>query len=306
MQSQVIFHIESTASFRQHTYPLASSARIILISFWLLVLLAHAFWEADMTAHLTRNNFMLPLNTFEELAAQDWIKPILVRGTSTYAFFQDTGALQQYSKIYSKAVASNLIFDNFSAAVDFLLHNPEHALVGRRTPLSYAALKHCDKLAFASETVFHGHSGFATLPEQNFVDALSKYLSRLKEHGVIDRLRKKWWFTVEKCTNREAEYRQINLRNSLGALIILILFICLSIIALAVELAWKTIQRRTVKAPTVGVPATAEMSCSRTVSAECNGMRPLELKQQSKHQCDSASEKKCENYSVSRKRNTRP
>ncbi|TGZ49272.1 hypothetical protein CRM22_010922, partial [Opisthorchis felineus] len=61
----------------QHTYPLASSARIILISFWLLVLLAHAFWEADMTAHLTHNNFMLPLNTFEELAAQDWIKPIL-------------------------------------------------------------------------------------------------------------------------------------------------------------------------------------------------------------------------------------
>ncbi|KAF8572055.1 hypothetical protein P879_00546 [Paragonimus westermani] len=229
----------------QELYPLASSARTILLSFWTLVLVTHAFWQADMTAHLTRNEVKLPVNSLEDLSRQRKIRPVLIKGTASYQMFAIPGSNQIYRRIYQ--LSKGLAVTNHSEAISLLLNNPNLAVIADWNVLSYAATKHCDQLALVTGSMVTGHLGFATLPNQHFIDVVSKYLFLLKERGIIHRLRQKWWFTVDKCTIRDTKYRPITVQNSAAALITLCSFICLSLVVLLAEIFWSRMVRNNKK-----------------------------------------------------------
>ncbi|KAF7261741.1 hypothetical protein EG68_01378 [Paragonimus skrjabini miyazakii] len=215
----------------QELYPLASSARTILLSFWTLVLVTHAFWQADMTAHLTRNEVNLPVNSLEDLSRQSKIRPVFIKGTASYQVF------------------AGFEVTKHSEAINLLLNNPNLAVIADWNVLSYAATKHCDQLALVTGSVVTGHLGFAALHNQHFIDVVSKYLFLLKEKGIIHRLRQKWWFTVDKCTIRDTEYRPITVQNSAAALITLCSFICLSLVVLLTEVFWSRMVRNSQVTP---------------------------------------------------------
>ncbi|KAF5394915.1 hypothetical protein PHET_09449 [Paragonimus heterotremus] len=156
----------------QELYPLASSARTILLSFWTLVLVTHAFWQADMTAHLTRNEVNLPVNSLEDLSRQSKIRPVFIKGTASYQVFATPGSNRVYQRIYQ--LSKGFEVTTHSEAISLLLNNPNLAVIADWNVLSYAATKHCDKLALVTGSVVTGHLGFAALHSQHFIDVVSK------------------------------------------------------------------------------------------------------------------------------------
>ncbi|KER24679.1 hypothetical protein T265_07724 [Opisthorchis viverrini] len=224
-------------------YPVASSARTILLSFWLLALLTRTFWQADMTAHLTRKSNKLPINSLEEFAAQDKIRPLLIKGTATYQMFKDPAASEVHRRVYQKYVEQQSNVTSLSQAVKMILNTSQYAVIGGHHALSYATAMHCLELDWVSDDGGNYHLGFAALPGERYAEAVSLYLSKLKETGVIDRLRNKWWFTMNKCGVHETEYHSLGLQRSAGALIILTAFVALSLLSLLVEMAWDRLAR---------------------------------------------------------------
>ncbi|KAF5398892.1 hypothetical protein PHET_07747 [Paragonimus heterotremus] len=228
------------------TYPSVASARTILLSFWLLVLLTHVFWQADMTAYLTRNEQILPVNSLEELAEQDRIKPVLVKGTATHDAFKDPNANRFYQLIYQKYKSQNIHITSFSDVIHLVLNDSSYAVVAEQTALTYAVRKHCGELVLLTNNGENRNLGFAAPAKAVYVETLSKFMFKLKETGVIERLRTKWWSTRNKCAVRDANYKPLTLESSSGGLIILAAFICISLVILCLELAyyWLTRDRR--------------------------------------------------------------
>ncbi|TGZ73727.1 hypothetical protein CRM22_001344 [Opisthorchis felineus] len=235
--------VKSFLSQGLEVYPVASSARTILLSFWLLALLTRVFWQADMTAHLTRKPNKLPINSLEEFAAQDKIRPLLIKGTATYQMFKDPAAYEVHRRLYQKHVEQRSNLTTLSQAVKMILNNSQYAVIGGHHTLSYATAVHCLELDWVSDDGGNYHLGFAALPGERYTEAVSLYLSKLKETGVIDRLRNKWWFTMNKCSIHETEYHSLGIQRSAGALIILTAFVALSLLSLLVEMAWERLAR---------------------------------------------------------------
>ncbi|KAA3678610.1 uncharacterized protein DEA37_0003890 [Paragonimus westermani] len=159
------------------TYPSIASARTMLLSFWLLVLLTHVFWQADMTAYLTRNEQILPVNSLEELAEQNHIKPVLITGTATHDAFrvrQDPNANRFYQLIYEKYKSQNIKIMSFSDAIRLVLNDSSYAVVAEQTALTYAVRKHCGELIMLANNGENRNLGFAASPKAVYVETLSK------------------------------------------------------------------------------------------------------------------------------------
>lgn len=56
--------------------------------YWFMILVVHAIWQADLTAFLTKNNLELPISSLKDLAHNDKIVVLTMKGTSTYNMFQ--------------------------------------------------------------------------------------------------------------------------------------------------------------------------------------------------------------------------
>lgn len=69
-------------------FPLAFSARSLVICYWFLILTWHACWQATMTAFFSQNNLALPVHSIKELANQKSVRPVILDGTSNYNFFK--------------------------------------------------------------------------------------------------------------------------------------------------------------------------------------------------------------------------
>ncbi|KAF7261742.1 hypothetical protein EG68_01379, partial [Paragonimus skrjabini miyazakii] len=156
------------------TYPSVASARTILLSFWLLVLLTHVFWQADMTAYLTRNEQILPVNSLEELAEQNRIKPVLVKGTATHDAFKDPNANRLYQLIYEKYKLQSLRIKSFSDVIRLVLNDSRYAVVAEQNALTYAVRKHCGQLVLLTNNGENRNLGFAAPAKAVYVETLSK------------------------------------------------------------------------------------------------------------------------------------
>lgn len=68
--------------------PTSNSGRIVILVFWISLLMLHSFWQADITANLTKEVVELPVKNLDELAISSIVQPLLIRGTAQYSMFQ--------------------------------------------------------------------------------------------------------------------------------------------------------------------------------------------------------------------------
>ncbi|THD27464.1 hypothetical protein D915_001788 [Fasciola hepatica] len=219
-------------------YPTIAASRVIILSFWTFILLMHSFWEADITAYLTREVVRLPFNTLEELTAQDKFKPLLIEGSASYEMCKNANHGSAYRILFEKFSAHNVRPKNLKEATEILLNDPTYALVASYNLLLYVTQKHCGQLKLSDRTRVQNNVGFAVLPEVNYISQLSKYMTLMKETGVTHRLEAKWWFQNNICSTDETQYRALTLRDVGGAMIILGFCICVGLLALGVEQLW--------------------------------------------------------------------
>ncbi|VDP67911.1 unnamed protein product [Echinostoma caproni] len=176
--SDIIWNYIQCFLFRSaERIPTINSGRIVLMLFWTLIILMHSFWQADITAHLTKEVVQVPINTLEELAAHKKMQPLLIRGTAIYSMFQHAAPGTPYQRIFEKYLAHGRQAWNMSAAIDLLFGDPQLALVGDVHLLRHAVNNHCGRLVLSDRYEWHSNLGFATLPKVSFSPPLTKYMN---------------------------------------------------------------------------------------------------------------------------------
>ncbi|KAA0196977.1 hypothetical protein FBUS_03615 [Fasciolopsis buskii] len=219
-------------------YPTMTASRVIILSFWLFTLLMHSFWQADITAHLTREVVRLPFNTLEELANQDKVKPLLIEGSSSYEMCKNAMGGSPYRLLYERFTEHKVRPKTITEATEIIMSNPNYALIGSYNLLLYVTQKRCGQLMLSDRARVQNSVGFAVLPNVNFSYQLDKYMTLMKETGVTHRLETKWWFQNDTCSTDETQYRALTLRDVGGAIIILLFCISLGLLTLGIEHLW--------------------------------------------------------------------
>ncbi|THD26914.1 hypothetical protein D915_002308 [Fasciola hepatica] len=217
--------------------PTMNSGRVVILFFWISLLLMHSFWQANITAHLTKEVVQLPVKNLDELAVHKFVQPLLIHGTALYSMFQNSAPGTPYRRIYEKYRLHGHQAWNMSTAIELLFSDPRMALVGDVHLLRHAVDNHCGGLVLSDSFEWHNNLGFATLHQVSFSPPLAKYIRHMMETGITERLRKKWWFRTNACVNKP-KYKPLNLSMASGALLMISLAALVGILTLAGERFW--------------------------------------------------------------------
>ncbi|VDP89758.1 unnamed protein product [Echinostoma caproni] len=255
-------YVRSLLALGPEWYPTMSASRVVIMLFWTFTLLMHAFWQADITAHLTREVFRLPFNTLEELAAQDKVRPLDLLLRVVTEADQNATEGSAYRNLYEKYRGHKMHPRNITHAIEILLNDASYALISTYNLIHYATQKHCGRLMLSDRAQVQNNIGFAVLPGATFVYQLSSYMTLMKETGITRRLEAKWWFQNDICSSDETRYRALNFRDVGGAVIILVFCILLGCLTLGLEKFWCLFTR--FRCATVAPEETTDLPNPRT------------------------------------------
>ncbi|VDP88390.1 unnamed protein product [Echinostoma caproni] len=154
-------------------YPNNPSSRVVLLAQWVMIFLLFSAWQADITSFLTRSNYKPRIGSLLDLAADTTLKPLIVRGTGVYEFFQESNTKQAFQDILRRVNDENLVVPNTSTAISMLIDNPDYVVVGDYETLRYAELTYCQKLMLINTEVVMGQQSIMTLSDVDWVKPFS-------------------------------------------------------------------------------------------------------------------------------------
>ncbi|CAH8867780.1 unnamed protein product [Trichobilharzia szidati] len=108
------------------------SSRALCLLYWLMILVVHAIWQADLTAFLTKNKLELPIASLKDLAYNDKMTVLAMKGTSTYNMFQNSANHTVYESIYKKLSANPISISSTSEAVQLVKQYDNYAYITER------------------------------------------------------------------------------------------------------------------------------------------------------------------------------
>ncbi|XP_005097800.1 glutamate receptor ionotropic, kainate 1 isoform X2 [Aplysia californica] len=210
--------------------------RAIIAFFWFCMLIIEAAYTANLAAYLTLQQIDDRIKTVHDLAGQTQLKYGLERGSDVMHYFK-TQREDPYERMWA-----------------FMKLHEKDSLLTNTTEVIAKVKK--GKLAFISDGVTNGyyanqHCGIESI-EQNFgskdfslgfprgapyLDDINRALLELKEEGVLDTLKEKWWSAGQNCTEdddtrsiSQKTTAELELTNMIGVFIVLGVFIVIAII----------------------------------------------------------------------------
>ncbi|PVD33740.1 hypothetical protein C0Q70_05000 [Pomacea canaliculata] len=216
--------------------PQTTSMRAIIAFFWFSVLIIDAAYTANLAAYLTLQQIDSRIKTIHDLSRQTQIKYGMENGSSLMHFIQTQKE------------------DPFERMWAFMRINEEKSLLSNTTTIIENVKS--GRFIFIADGVTNGYyaklyCGIESI-EQNFgakdfalgfprgaqyKDDINRGLLQLKESGVLDDLKHKWWTAGRNCTDdddtmssSEKTTAELNITNMVGVFIVLAAFTVLAII----------------------------------------------------------------------------
>ncbi|TPP63112.1 hypothetical protein FGIG_03466 [Fasciola gigantica] len=223
-------------------YPRAPSSRMLLMSFWMMAFLLFLGWKVDVAAFLTSNKVVYAINSFEELASSKTYIPLVVSGSGILGFLRDASLNPAYQGLYEEIIArvdsKGTTVNNITDGVKQVLDNPSKVLVGSYAVLKFIQQIQCNELVLAPQRVDQGQRALMTRKEMDWGPTMDKYLRRLKETGVINRIQTKWSNQMHVCSVDTTIFKPLSIAGISALLIMLAASLSLSFSALLIELLW--------------------------------------------------------------------
>nr|CAH8832480.1 unnamed protein product [Trichobilharzia regenti] len=214
------------------------SSRALWLLYWLMILVIHAIWQADLTAFLTKNKLELPIKSLKDLAYNDRMTVLAMKGTSTYNMFQISVNNTVYESVYKKLSANPISINSTSEAVQLVKQYDNYAYITERFLLSGVIeeeeTEEIYSLAVIEEPNVVASLGFAAQFGKEFTQPMSSYILTLRERGIIDKFMVKWNMTND-ATSINAQYQALTLWNVAGAFIVTGIFSAASLFCLIIE-----------------------------------------------------------------------
>ncbi|CAL8088468.1 unnamed protein product [Calicophoron daubneyi] len=224
------------------SFPSEPSGRTLMIGYWFLAFIVYSVLQASLSATFTKRVISLPVTAIEDLTKDRSIIPLLINGTATVDFLKTATSKPVYREIYDRVVAQNFFTPNISAGVDALLKNPSYVLVGDYETLNYIRLVYCDRLAIINTNDKVGPKSQLTFLDTSYGISFDKYLLKMAESGILDRLKTQWWTPQKVCTKADTHFQTLTVYSVTELLISLAVTTGASIIVLVAEILWKHIK----------------------------------------------------------------
>ncbi|RTG87841.1 glutamate receptor delta-1 subunit [Schistosoma bovis] len=140
----------------------------------MLLQVVHAIWQADLTAFLTKNNLELPISSLKDLAHNDKIIVLTMKGTSTYNMFQVSVNNTFYESIYRKLVANPVSVYSTDEAVKLVIKFNNYVYITERLFLmSVLQSEECSNLEVIEEPGIVAALGFAVQLGKEYAKPMS-------------------------------------------------------------------------------------------------------------------------------------
>ncbi|CAH8655680.1 unnamed protein product [Schistosoma bovis] len=150
------------------------SSRTLCLMYWFMILVVHAIWQADLTAFLTKNNLELPISSLKDLAHNDKIIVLTMKGTSTYNMFQVSVNNTFYESIYRKLVANPVSVYSTDEAVKLVIKFNNYVYITERLFLmSVLQSEECSNLEVIEEPGIVAALGFAVQLGKEYAKPMS-------------------------------------------------------------------------------------------------------------------------------------
>ncbi|XP_052071213.1 glutamate receptor 3-like [Mytilus californianus] len=190
--------------------PRSLSGRLILSVWWIFTILMLATYTANLAAYLTVTIIESPINSLEELANHNDIRPLIFSGSNLHTLFQ-TAKSSVYRQIWTKMSGMPIVKD-IDTTLSYVRTN-EYAFMSDFSLLEYIMLQDCQTYAMADEKFNNAGFGFVLEENSKYLNAFNLAILKMNEAGLIEKWRKQWWSLSDDCTssNRTGSARSLGL-----------------------------------------------------------------------------------------------
>ncbi|CAG5114540.1 unnamed protein product, partial [Candidula unifasciata] len=224
--------------------PKSVSGRIVTSVWWFFTLIIISSYTANLAAFLTTMRMSGSIRSAEDLVKQTEIKYGPYRGGSTYMFFNQT-TVPLYQRMWSFMTSQSDVFvkDNDEGIKRVRESNGQYVFLIESTLNEYYSSRlPCDTVKAGNNLDAKGY-GIATPMGSDIRDKLTLSILQLREDGVLDELKKKWWIEKSQCppevTTKETD-ASLTLSKVAGIFYILVAGLGLSMISVILEFLYKT------------------------------------------------------------------
>ncbi|XP_075739152.1 glutamate receptor ionotropic, kainate 1-like, partial [Rhipicephalus microplus] len=198
-------------------FPRAASARIIAATWWIFSFVLVSSYTANLTAFLTKERLLSPIESAEDLAKQSAVRYGCVRSGSTHALFKEWRH-EMYEMMWH-AMKEDTV-PSITEGIE-RVERGGYAFLMESTSIEYVVRTRCqlkqiggllDSKGYGIATP-HGEYGS---PYRNI---LSSTLLRLQEHGTLQKLKDRWWNVRDphkRCPTTEAGESRTDAASELG------------------------------------------------------------------------------------------
>ncbi|ESO97501.1 hypothetical protein LOTGIDRAFT_103976 [Lottia gigantea] len=222
--------------------PQTTSTRTIISFFWFCVLVIDAAYTANLAAYLTLQQIDNRIRTVYDLSGQTTTLYGLEKDSSIMHFFKEQKE-DPYERMWAfmKLNEEEALLTDKNDIIDRVAGG-KFAFIADGVVNDYYAQSNCD--IESVEQHFGGKDYSLGLPRgAPYRDDINRALLELKEEGVLDGLKEKWWSAGSNCSD-EGKARSISdkttaelqIENMFGVFLVLSGFVVLAIV-------WEIIDR---------------------------------------------------------------
>ncbi|XP_076075595.1 glutamate receptor-like isoform X1 [Mytilus galloprovincialis] len=221
--------------------PRSLSGRVMLSFWWIFTILMAATYTANLAAYLTVTIIDSPINSLEELARHENIRPLIFTGANLHTLFQ-TAKTSVYRQIWSKM--DDMPKANHLETILSYVRTNEYALLLDHSVLEYIMLQDCKTYAVADETFNKAGYGFVLPEHSNYLNAFNIAIMKMTEAGLIQKWREIWWPKSESdsctSTDRSGSAQSLGLDSLYGLFYVYFGVVGIAVLSFIVELICST------------------------------------------------------------------
>ena len=225
--------------------PRALSTRTLASFWWFFTLIMISSYTANLAAFLTIERMDSPISSVQDLAKSS-IKYGSIRTGSTMSFFKDATS-PLYKKMQKKMEGwEDSLVDSNQAGIDkVLMEKGGYAFFMESVSVEYQVERNC-QLAQVGANLDSKSYGVAMKKGSLLRSQISSAIIRLRQDGVLDRLKQKWWKEERGggACEEEAEgdnaggVSKLTVENLGGIFLVLLLGLILAVALALVEVLW--------------------------------------------------------------------
>ncbi|XP_038055631.1 glutamate receptor 4-like [Patiria miniata] len=225
--------------------PRSLSGRIVGGVWWFFTLIIISSYTANLAAFLTVERMVTDIQSAEDLVASKDVSYGMVAAGSTEEFFRQS-KIPLYMDMwnYMNSTERAVLMTTNDQGLERLRHmNGKFAFLMESTMNEYfSQQKPCDTLKVGQNLDSKSYGIGVSRNLTRFSDELTLAILQLREEGVLDALKKRWWFDKGQCHEADADSgsNALSLSNVAGVFYILVGGLALALMSAIMEFYWKS------------------------------------------------------------------